>query len=323
MANKYYINYMDYYIPTDQMESEYIIRNTSVEKKSQIKNLDKCISKFKDETHIEKVSYFKDSRAFSRKVYELVERMLKTTQIDPENISYILCGNQHLFHMDGVSIVQSLKYDFKFSNSMILPIMQPCAAALCGLNIANKLLEDDKYILILSGCCWKNIEERYIDFSIRGDGISLVLLSRNKGPFRIIKSNVLNFNNAAFNVDGTLKHDPSLSRFNLINKGSEFLLESLKVFDIEIDDIAKIIQPNTGYYVFHELYSYYTKIRPEMFFYDNIPNGGHICDVDIVRNLMDYDQRESLDIGSQVMLYTPDVEPTFDINYHSVLLEKC
>ena len=85
MANKYYINYMDYYIPTDQMESEYIIRNTSVEKKSQIKNLDKCISKFKDETHIEKVSYFKDSRAFSRKVYEqlrLIRRIYHTFYVE-------------------------------------------------------------------------------------------------------------------------------------------------------------------------------------------------------------------------------------------------
>lgn len=323
MTNEYYINYMDYYIPTEQMESDYIIRNASAEKRNQIKDLDKCISKFIDETRIARVSYFKDSSDFSSKVYELIDSMLKKTKIAPEKVSHILCGNQHLFQMDGISIVHSLKNDFKFTNAMILPIMQPCAATLCGLNIAGKFVEDDQYILILSGCCWKNIEDRYIDFSIRGDGISLVLLSKEKGPFRVLKGNVLNFNNAAYNVDGTLKYDPSLSRFNLISKGSEFLLESLKAFDVEIDDITKIIQPNAGYFVFHELYSYYTKIDPEMFYYDNIPSGGHICDVDIIRNLVDYDERESLDIGSKIMLYTPDVEPTFDINYHSVLLEKC
>lgn len=324
MKNNYYINYMDYYIPNTQYSADYILKNISQERKNEIKNFDNYITKFLNETKIETIAYFEDKREFSRKIYELIEKMLKNVNITAKDISYILCGNPHLFNMDGVSIIHSLKNDFNFSNSIILPIMQPCAATLCGISISEKLLENEKYILIVSGCCWNSIDERYIDFSIRGDGISIMLLSQNEGKFCVKDSNVLNYNNSILNVDGSLKYDePTLSRINLICTGSNFVADSIKKFGVDVSNLSKIIQPNPGYYVFHNLYSYYAKLDSDIFFYDNIPNGGHICDIDIVRNLMDFDKKRKLKPGEKVMLYTPDVEPTFDINYYSVLLEKC
>ena len=96
----------------------------------------------------------------------------------------------------------------------------------------------------------------------------------------------------------------------------------MKQYQSEDRIISKIIQPNAGYSVFHDLYSYYAKVNPELFYYDNIADGGHMCDIDIIRNLKDYLGNQEGDKGKYVMIYTPDVEPTFDINYYSSLLKR-
>lgn len=316
-----HICYMDYLIPEQSMGVEEIFDNLPEDKKSGIGDINSHIKRFQADTRLDRIACFKDSLEFSSKVYELIDKMLQVTNIDVKKVSYIMCGNEHLFRANQVSIIHSLQADFGFSNSMILPIMHPCAATLCGLNIADKLLEKDKYILIISGCHWEKIEERYIGFTMRGDGVGLTLVS-SEGDLEVCDNKSLNYNNSAYDIHGKLRHDPSLSRMNLIQKGSEFLVGSMKQYQSEDRIISKIIQPNAGYSVFHDLYSYYAKVNPELFYYDNIADGGHMCDIDIIRNLKDYLGNQEGDKGKYVMIYTPDVEPTFDINYYSSLLKR-
>ncbi|SFR57486.1 hypothetical protein [Anaeromicropila populeti] len=316
-----YICYMDYLLPEQKMDVEGIFHNLSEDKKSSITDMDAHIKRFKEDTRLDRIAYFKDGQEFSEKVYEMVDKMLQAANIDVKKVTYIMCGNEHLFRANHVSTIHSLQADFGFSNSMILPIMHPCAATLCGLKIADKLLEEDKYILIISGCYWENVEDRYIGFTMRGDGVGLTLVSSH-GELKVCDNKSLNYNNAVYDIHGAMRHDPSLSRMNLIQKGSEFLVESMKQYKCNEKTIRKIIQPNAGYSVFHDLYSYYAKVNPELFYYDNIADGGHMCDIDIIRNLKDYMEQQEINKGEYLMIYTPDVEPTFDINYYSSLLQK-
>ena len=319
-----YVCYMDYYVPKQQIDVEDVFNNLSEEKKNSLTSVDvydEYIKRFKKETRLSKISYFKNFEEFSCKVFEMVDRMLKATNIDVNKIDYIMCGHEHLLNANNISIVHSLQSEFGLTNSMILPIMHPCAATLCGLKLSDKLLDKDRYILIISGCFWKEVDERFIGFSMRGDGIGLTLIS-SYGEFKICGNYSLNYNNAIYDIHGKERYDSSLSRLNLIKKGSEFLMDSMKQYN-RLGVISKIIQPNAGYSVFYDLYSHYAKVDPSLFYYENISDGGHMCDIDIVRNLKDFIDDHGVNKGDYIMLYTPDVQQSFDINYYSSLLQKC
>lgn len=115
-----------------------------------------------------------------------------------------------------------------------------------------------------------------------------------------------------------------LNRMDMINKGGTFLRASLKKQNLTFNDIEKIITANVRYDVFNDLYSKLLGIDPEIFFLDNVPYGGHINDIDLIRNLKDYLLKTAeKDKKEYLLMYSPDVELSSDINYHLITLKRC
>ena len=74
--------------------------------------------------------------------------------------------------------------------------------------------------------------------------------------------------------------------------------------------------------MYNDLYPHFSGVSGDMFFFDNLSDGGHICDIDIFRNLKSFSEANVLKSGDRLVLYTPDVELSYDVNYYSALIEK-
>ena len=255
---------------------------------------------------------------------DVPEEALEKADTAPEDISYIIFGNEHIAYTDLCSPVHTVRSELKLTRARILPVMHPCAAFLSALDLADKLLcgEENGNILYLSGCRWKSFGERYISFAMRGDGVGAAVISNTSGEFALKGTNVMNLSNSLHDICGNKKTDEKISRFNLIVKGAAFLKESLGKFGVSAEDIVRIIQPNAGFTVYNELYPHFSGVGKEKFFFDNLADGGHICDIDIFRNLKSFTEAGTLKSGDRLVLYTPDIELSYDVNYYSALIEK-
>ncbi len=321
MNNNIFIRSFTTVIPDKRVSAEKIYYEQAG---SQSDDVRQAFMKFSKETHIDSVAVFDDDTEFGRAVMTAVKTATDNAGISLDSIKYIIFGNEHLNNINGCSPIHATKTFLNAKSARILPVMHPCAAFLSALELSGKLLgsEKEENILYITGCRWKSSKERFIGFSMRGDGAGAAVISNTGGIFRVNGCNTRYLNNSPVDINGESISDLNVCRFNLIRNGADFINESLSRNNITADDIARIIQPNAGHRVFSELYPHFGDISPEKFYLDNISDGGHICDMDILRNLAVYCDEQKLDSGDMLLLYTPDVEQSFDINYYSALIEK-
>jgi|GEM_PF-2854703 3-oxoacyl-[acyl-carrier-protein] synthase-3 len=323
MENETYIKYIDYYLPENYITVDDVFSSLDA-KIFEEKNIDRDIfcSKFKKETRLDKISVLKKEDDLASIVFGMVDKLLKETRINPQEIDYLVCGNEVLLRHNNASIVHYIQKAFDFEKSTIIPLLQPCAASLFAMGLSKSLLDEEKKnMLILTACKWEQIEERFIDFTIRGDGIGLLLVGSDTGLLKITGWNSCNLGDSSYNKIENKAQGQDF-RGGMISRGVSFIEETLRKFNLEKDEIEKVIVPNVRYDVYYDVYSHYLRMNPKLFYLDNVSNGGHICDIDIVRNLKDYLQNRKETKKHSIILYTPDVERTFDVNYHLVLLNN-
>jgi len=312
-----YVKYVDFIAPEKIMSIDKVFDGLSVPITPE------CRAKFKKSTRVKKVYAFKGEDEFVSCVEQIIDRFFTSTQIDPLSIDYLICGNDSMYFCNGISVLHGMKKKYGLNNAAILPIAQPCAAALYAMGLSGKLLDDrSKNILILSACYWPDINDRYIDFCMRGDGVGLALIGGDAGVLRIDGWRCSNYCDSSYNRLQASSEDIKLTdwRNSMIMYGIDFVRDSLAKLDTRLSEIKRIIPANIRYDVFDELYSHYLKVDTKIFFLDNIPVGGHMCDVDMLRNLKDCASKRKYKSGDKIVLYTPDVERSFDVNYNLVLL---
>ncbi len=318
-----YIKYIDYYLPESYITIDDVfssLDNESFERK----NIDKdtFCSKFKKETKLNKISTFKNEDDLASIVSGMIDKLLKETKINPQEIDYLVCGNEVLLRHNNTSIIHYVQKAFNMDKSTIIPLLQPCAASLFAMGLSRSLLnEEKKNMLILTACKWESAEDRFIDFTVRGDGIGLILVGSDTGILKIADWNSCNLGNPSYNKIENNAQSQDF-RSDMINRGVAFFDETLRKFNLEKDEIGKVIPPNVRHDVYYDVYSHYLKMNPKVFYLDNVPDGGHICDIDIIRNLKDYMKSKKKVKNQNIILYTPDVEKTLDVNYHLVLLKN-
>ena len=108
----------------------------------------------------------------------------------------------------------------------------------------------------------------------------------------------------------------------MINHGVLCIQNAWKSHNISPGEIEKIIPPNVRHDVYHDVYSKMLGISPDLFYLNNVSNGEHISDIDIIRNLVDYESNSKKNRGEFICLYSVDIEPTNDINYHLITLRR-
>ncbi len=318
-----YIKYIDYYLPESNISVDDVFSSLDKEIFDR-KNIDKdtFCSKFKKETKLNKICTFIKEDDLASIVSGMVDKLFKETKINPQEIDYLVCGNEVLLRHNNASIIHYIQKAFNMDKSTIIPLLQPCAASLFAMGLSRSLLnEEKKNMLILTACKWESAEDRFIDFTVRGDGIGLLLVGSDTGLLKIADWNSCNLGNPSYNKLENIAQSQDF-RSDMINRGVSFFDETLRKFNLEKDDIGKVIPPNVRHDVYYDVYSHYLKINPKVFYLDNVSDGGHICDIDIIRNLKDYMKSKKKAKNQNIILYTPDVEKTLDVNYHLVLLKN-
>lgn len=332
MDNDTYIKYISYYLPKTSVSVDEIFDKSDIDMSGKgISKKDLC-NEFKDLTKLDKISVFDSNDDIISIVSDMISELFEKSKIDPSDIDYFVCANDVLLHYKDISIMHYIRKKFTFNNAVILPILQPCTASLFGMGLSGKLLtRKNKYMLIISANIWPrtidrwpSAKSRFMDFTVMGDGIGLMLIGNDGGEMKITNWNCYNYGNTSFNSVSASNEMQKvlLNRMDMINKGASFIKDSLKKQNLEFDDIEKVIQPNVRHDVYFNMYSKLLKIDTEMFFFDNIPNGGHISDIDIIRNLKDYIQINKRTEKEYLLLYSIDIEPSLDLNYHLVTLKR-
>ncbi|MCL2151401.1 MAG: hypothetical protein FWH57_00325 [Oscillospiraceae bacterium] len=324
MGNDTYIKYIDYYLPGNYITVEDVFSSLDDEVfKSKNIETEKFISKFKTETRLDKISVFQKEDDLAIIIANMVDKLLDETKIDPHEIGYIVCGNDVLMRYNNTSIIHYIQNVYNFDKSTVIPLIQPCTASLFAMGLSRNLLDQEKkYMLIINACKLESPEDRFIDFTMRGDGIGLLLVGCDAGSLRITGWNSCNLGNPSYNK--IVKKPQSQDyRGDMISRGISFIEETLAKFKLERKNIGKVITSNVRYDVYHDVYSHYLKMSPKIFFLENIPNGGHIVDVDIIRNLKDYiESNEKPTKNQNIILYSPDLQESLDVNYHLVSLDR-
>lgn len=324
MMKKCGIRYLDYFIPDRWIGVEEILKLNKEHPSIKERDMEEVIRNFKETTHLQKISVFDEIESIHQIVEKMVHKMLSETGIEPDKIKYIVCGNLAL--MEGnISTVHYVHQKFNMKNAVILPIIQPCVSSLIAMGLANKILgnTEEEYMLILSARKCPNLKERYVGFSIMGDGISLALVGNKESKITI--ENWKATNNGRISIEkvkgGGVFQNVSAMQKHIMSNGTQFIGECLEQFHTSFDEIEIILNVNTNYEVWHTIYPNLLGIDQDKFFTDNINFGGHLNDVDYIRNIKDYvTARKGGSSEYNILVYGADLVQSYDLGYDCIML---
>lgn len=321
------IKYMDYFIPSTKITVDEVLELNKDKLSGSGKSFNEFLKEFKEQSRLDKISVFNPDENLAVIVSGMIDKLFSTTGIKPTEIKYFVCGNPAL--MGGnVSVVHYIHKKFKLEKAVILPLFQPCASTIIAMGLSEKLLntktEEKEYILVISANRMNDIKSRYLGFTILGDGLSVALIENKPGNVNISDWNSFNYGASSYEKVENSDTVPDVFQLksNIIRNGVVFLQRSLEKNDINTKDIDIIINPNTFYDVWHKTYSTLLNIEPNKFYLENIPDGGHINDVDLIRNTKDYIDRNMKDNNKmKVLIYAIDLVSSLDLNYHLISLD--
>lgn len=302
---------------------------------------DKCsVPAFEIEPYGNKENYINDfvsksnihnvSIGDANKAYEISKGMVRhfftETKINPEDIECIIYVDPFGTTAHLGSMAHVIAKDFKFEHANVFILNQACGSSfLCTALADNFIREKDKYLLVLSSCFSPNIDHRLSHTSIIGDAIGILALKKsNEGKIKVIASTTQSDGTNSYNKVNHI--DSELDALTIAKTGSKTMKRVLEQEKVKISDLLKIIPQNINTFVYEKLYAGLLKVDKSLFFLKNISNGGHLGDVDLIRNLTDYFgylklQETTLDDYETILLYGMGGPEGKDKNYHAILLE--
>lgn len=309
------LEYLDYYIPSKQVDVKDVLSSTEID-----------INQFMDDTGINTVNVFEQYELPSA-LDNMFERLFRGSDINRSKIKYIACETTPLTKYHNISIVHFLQKKYGLEKSKILPLHQPCAFVLYAMGLSNILLDEDEFMLILCANDWseKVLCERFLKFTIMGDGAAVALIKKSSSDkgISILDWHYENYGVSSFNTYNSkqFNDEPVLNRLSMIKKGVDFITHSLAKSNRKMADVNKIIVSNVRHDVFRNTYSKLLGVTEDIFYLENTQEGGHVNDIDIIRNLKDYLQNNNGELKKELIaLYTLDIEESRDINYHLLFL---
>lgn len=327
------ILYSDYYLPNNWISArDAILASRNLDIPKGYDTAEDFCEDFQDRNKLEKI--FVEYQRTPIDIFEqLLQRMFEITEITPDQIGFIFYTNPlDLITNDNVSIPYYLINKFKMENASVLTLDQKCATSLMTLGVAHTLLskKKEKYALILTSCFMKEMENRYIQFTICGDGAGVFLVkddTKSEG-FEIVDFESISDGFYSFHLQQTINSeneflDPGADdRIHFIEKGMSVINKLLIANDVSPSQVKLIIPQSVSHYVYF-IYSKILNYPFENIFTSNISNGGHLGDVDTVRNITDVLENYTFMTGDYVVLYAVGSDGT-DMNYTALLLQyKC
>jgi 3-oxoacyl-[acyl-carrier-protein] synthase III len=240
----------------------------------------------------------------------LLEKYFENTFTFPDEIGYIIYtrGNSvavgdpwSLTDHFCINVPYYLQEKFSLVNAQIFNVEQECSSSLIAIKIAKSLMSEDKdkRILLLSGNYFENPDKRIMGGSIIvSDGVGILEVSESYAGLEIL--DFISISSGKISMVKDLAHSKNV--IEVFTTGSKLIHALLKKNNLRIEDVAYIIPQNLS----RHSWNLYCKILPfskDRVFLDNVTDGGHMGDVDIIRNIAGVIQKGLLKKGDNVIVY--------------------
>jgi hypothetical protein len=310
-----YISYLDYSVPKARITLSHILSDGGLSERdlTQIsqKLLGRVVPKQKLIDSWESMSSMsKGERRTETSVFlDMLTKMFASGMAQPSEISYIIyahgnsvsVGDPWSLHSDEecINVPYFLQQKMEMANAIVFNVEQECTGSFTAINIAKLLVERGGAgkVLILSSNYFECTQKRLMGGSVFvGDGQGLLLVSSEPGPLEIV--------GGLGRTDGTIDSvnsfmDPK-NQQKIVEVGSSLIHELLRTHGLSFDDVPFLVPLNTTPVVWQN-YAKRLGISVKKVFFENMGKGGHLGDVDLIRNLKDISSKQDFPDGYLVV----------------------
>jgi 3-oxoacyl-[acyl-carrier-protein] synthase-3 len=297
------IKYTNYYIPENFIPIEEYVEKLD---DSSLLAVDCNMKKndlvviLKNTMGIRKV-YIEDRKNETKIFGKMLERYFNSASTTPGEIDFIIytrgnsvsAGNPwSVTEEECINVPYFLQKEYKMSRAQVFSIEQDVSGTLIAARIAFSLINSGSVgkVLLLSRNFFQKPENRLMwGTSLVSDGLGLMEISTGGTGLVII--------DCAGAADGGIcrikDFGKNVNQEKVIQTGSNLIKNLIGKNNLTMKDISRIIPQNTSKSVWN-FYSQLLDFPKEKVFLDNFSDGGHMGDVDIIRNITDIRERKLL-----------------------------
>lgn len=314
------IIYADYYLPENTVPAAEILK---VCLKGQ-ENPEVIADGFINQTKLENILI--ENKYNPVQIFNLLlENFAAKSGVPAGEVSHIIYTASFNLMKESVCIPYLLQAGYNFTSASIILMEQGCVSVMQAMQMAEALIEAGKAecVLILALSYGFKTEERFIGTTILADGAGILAVGKDRCQFTIkdsiAKSDGLYSLNEYRKIPQRADH---LGVTQVIKKGADLTKEFLRNKALNIKDIKAIVPQNVNYYG-NYIYARFLGTEIDKVFLRNIALGGHLSEVDTIRNYTDFARENSLNKGDMVLLYacgTVGMGNSTDATYDVMLL---
>lgn len=304
------IVYSDYYLPEEKISSREVVG---------LHLNDKERDNFCNFCKIDHV-YIENKRDDFEIFIDLIDKFFKRSNIPKDDIDYIIHAYPPRLMKGNISVHYFLQKYFEMNKATVFAMSLACGTTLQAIQIADALIEAGraKNVMILTIQIGFEFAERLRTTTIIGDGAGIMVIGKDNTEASI--QDYISCSDGSHSFYEYNKIPLDFDHFKFINYGSELINETITKNNLTKDDIKLIIPQNINYHLYYNFYTKFIGISPEKLYLKNLPNGGHLADVDTVRNYTDVIREAALKKGDKFMIYGMGIEE-MDITYNTILLQ--
>jgi 3-oxoacyl-[acyl-carrier-protein] synthase III len=254
--------------------------------------------------------YVEDRKREAEMFCTMLERYFAKTRIKPGEVDYIIyTRGDSVAHGNPWSMIDEkclnipyfLQQEFKMEKAQIFNVEQVCAGTLIGAKLALSLVKDGsaREILLLSGNFFRHPENRLMGgLGLVSDAAGLAAISAAGTGLAL-----LDYEGC---TDGSITMVKDFRRGTIparvVQVGTGLIKKLVKKNDLTLAEISLLIPQNiskSGWNFYCQLLEF----PKEKVFLDNFDDGGHMGDVDILRNLTEVKKRGLLSPGNFALIY--------------------
>ncbi len=307
------IRYVNYHIPDHSisLEDYFNMLDETVLEKTNMKGIaSKELARIFEKTLGIREIHIEDKKNEVSLFGQMLEHYFASGAAAPGEIDYIIYANWNSVvkgdpwsktDAECINVPYFLQREFGMHNTQVFNIEQDCTGSLVGAQVASALINDGsaRKILLLSKNILENQEYRLMGgVGIISDGLAMMELCAADSGLALI--------DFAAAADGSMTMDKDFSQginqAKVVQVGANLIKSLLQKNNLTVKDISVIIPQNISKSVWN-LYCQVLDFPMQKVFLENFTIGGHMGDVDIIRNIADVCKKGLVGAGDYAVSY--------------------
>lgn len=303
------ILYSDYYL------SEHFVPVREILKTSRLKE-ESAVKDFIEHSRLDCIAI--ENKLDEIEIYKkLVERMIANGYQDQlAKISHIIYINGYKIPDAKISLPFLLQKMYSLEQAAVINLDMNCGATVEAFDIADAMVKAGRAqtVMILSNIL--GYPNRFFEQTVLGDAAALALYGEDNPACTFLDFYSVADGCSSYNLYSNLEYQ--FNKFNIFRRGCQVIRHLLDKHALQFDQIRVILPLSLNHYNY-TLIAEQLGISSSKFYLDNIPRGGHLGDVDTIRNFTDFYRQCSYKDGDYMLIYALGFYNNFDVVYHSAL----